>query len=159
MMDTLKSPFNESGFSLIEILISMLIFFVVSAGVSYALVQSDQQMGHVVHLLNGEQYGMIQSVSSANSTNPVFNRSFSGSEKSTSLPLVITLNPTQPTQACTPGLLNGIGSIIGNIIGSFLCIFGGCSSTPATPQITTYTVQVPVTAFTTSQSQMAWWNP
>lgn len=158
-METHNSPFNESGFSLIEILISMLIFFIVSAGVSYALIASNQQMANAVHLLNAEQYGMIQSVSNGNSNNPVFNASFSGTQKSTSLPLTITLNPVQPTQACTPGLLNGIGQAIGNFFSGILCIFGGCQTTPATPQVTAYTISVPVTAFTTSQSQLAWWNP
>lgn len=159
-MDTHNSPFNESGFSLIEILISMLIFFVVSAGVSYALVASNQQMSNAVHLLNAEQYGMIHSVSDTHSVNPVFNASFSGSHTRISLPLAITLNPVQPTQACTPGLLNGIGQAIGNFFSGFLCsILGGCPTTPATPQVTAYTVSVPVTAFTTSQSQLAWWNP
>lgn len=158
-MDTHNSPFNDSGFSLIEILISMLIFFVVSAGVSYALVASNQQMANAVHLLNAEQYGMASSVSKVSPQNPAFNASFSGTQSSTSLPITLTLNPAQPTQACTPGLLNGIGQALGNIFSGFLCIFGGCSTTPATPPTKSYTVSVPVTAFTTSQSQLAWWNP
>lgn len=158
-MDTLKSSFNESGFSLIEILISMLIFLIMSAGVSYALIESNQQMSNVVHLLNGEQYGMAKSVSNVSPSNPAFNTSFSGTETSTSLPITLTLNPVQPTQACTPGLLNGIGQTIGNFFSGLLCFFGGCQTTTATPSPTSYTVSVPVTAITTSSSQIAWWNP
>lgn len=157
-MDHPISPSNESGFSLVEVLISLTIFLIASAGVSYALVQSDRQMINAEHILNGEQYGMAQSVSNT-ATAPVLSERVSGQSQSLSMPVALTLSPAQPTQACTPGLVNGIGQLLGNLLSSISCIFGGCTTTPATVSPTSYTVSVPVTAYTISQSQVAWWNP
>lgn len=158
-MGTHKLHSNDAGFSLIEILISMLIFLIISVGVGYTLVQSNQQMVNVLRILNAEQYGMLKSASSGSTVNPTFYVGLTGSYESITTPVTLTLNPVQPTQACTPGLLNGMGQAIGGIINSIMCIFGGCTTTTATPAPTSYTVSVPITAITTSGSQIAWWNP
>jgi len=149
---------HEAGFSLVEILIAMLIFLIAATGVSYSLAQSDRQMITAEKILNGEQYGMVTSVAGGNK-NPTMSISLSGQQQQINAPIAITLSPAPPSQACTPGILNGIGQIIGNFLQSFLCIFGGCSSTPATVEPTSLTVSVPVTAITTSDSQIAWWEP
>ncbi|MBU2755290.1 type II secretion system protein [Acidithiobacillus sp. CV18-2] len=158
-MDHTPSASNESGFGLIEVLIAMLIFAIAATGVTYSLVQSNRQMIIAEHILNGEQYGMAKSLGDQASV-PTLDASITGQKQSISMPVTMTLSPVQPTQACSAGLINGIGQAIGNILNGLLCgIFGGCQSPPATPQPTSYTVSVPVTAFTTSQSQIAWWLP
>ncbi len=162
-MDHRSSPSNnnhlhEAGFSLVEILIAMLIFLIAATGVSYSLSQSDRQMITAEKILNGEQYGMVTSAFGDNKK-PTFSISMSGQQQQLNVPIAITLSPAQPSQACTPGLVNGIGQIIGNILKSISCLFGGCSSRPATAEPTSLTVSVPVTAITTSNSQIAWWEP
>lgn len=151
---------NESGFSLVEILVSLLIFLLVGASVSYLFVQSNAQMVGVEHILNGEQYGMEKSAATANTqSQPTFIVPLGAKEQAIGLPISITLSPAQATQACTPGLFNGIGQLFGSIFNGFACFFGGCQTTPATPSPTSYTISVPLTAITTSDSQIAWWNP
>lgn len=153
------TPSHESGFSLVEVLISMLIFLFAAAGVSYVLISSNQQNVVAEHILAGQQYGMSQSVSNQGASATSIQFSGGQSQQVTS-PISITLSPAQPTQACSPGLLNGIGQILGNLLSSISCFFGGC--TPASnsaPSPTSYTVSVPLVARTISASQIAWWNP
>ncbi|MBU2840239.1 type II secretion system protein [Acidithiobacillus thiooxidans] len=157
-MDHTPSASNESGFGLVEVLIAMLIFAIAATGVTYSLVQSDRQMIIAEQVLNGEQYGMTKSLGDQTSV-PTLDASIAGQKQSISMPVTMTLSPVQPTQACSAGLINGLGQAIGNILKGLTCIFGGCQNQPATQQPTSYTVSVPVTAFTTSQSQIAWWLP
>ena len=156
-MEPTAYPSSDSGFSLVEILIAMLIFLIAATGIGYSLVQSDRQVITAEHILNAEQYGMGQSVTGGTGRNITVN--LTGQEQSITMPVSITLSPAQPTQACSPGLLSGIGQLLGSILNSLSCIFGGCSTTPASTSPTSYTVSVPVTAYTVSAAQIAWWNP
>lgn len=155
-MDQTPLLSSDSGFSLVEILISMLIFLIAATGIGYSLVQSDQQVITAEHILNSEQYGMTNSVTGGGQN---IYTNLSGTMYTTTLPIALTLSPASPTQACSPGLLNGIGQFFGSIMSSISCFFGGCTTTPATQAPTSYAFPVPVTAFTTSDSQIAWWNP
>jgi len=153
-MEPTAYPSGDSGFSLVEILIAMLVFLIAATGIGYSLLQSDRQVITAEHILDAEQYGMERS--EAGGTGRNITVSLTGQEHNLTIPVALTLSPAQPTQACSPGLLNGIGQFLGNLLG---CLFGGCSTTPASASPTSYTVSVPVTAYTMSAAQIAWWNP
>ncbi|MGD9640832.1 MAG: prepilin-type N-terminal cleavage/methylation domain-containing protein [Synergistaceae bacterium] len=165
-MDRRPSPSSEAGFSLVEILISLVIFMIAALGVSYCLIRSNQQMITAEHILNSQQYGMASSVVGANApTNSFQLAGTQAAQTPVSLPVTLTLSAAQPTQACSPGLVNGFMQALGNVFEQITCLFGSffgsaCqNNAPPATTPTSLTVSVPATAFTTSASQIAWWNP
>jgi prepilin-type N-terminal cleavage/methylation domain-containing protein len=162
-MDQPVSAFSkgsEGGFSLIEVMISLLIFAIAATGVTYSLVESNRQMIIAEHIFNGQQQGMAESVTG--SPNPALNQTVQGTaSQKLNMPVAITLSPAQASQYCSPGLINGLGQILDDLLRPIICLLPGSCTAPthASPAITSYTVSVPVTAITTSQSQIAWWLP
>lgn len=150
-----RAPCPESGFGLVEVMVSMVILMIAAAAVGYVLVSSNQQIATVEYTLQNQQYGMQASLAGATgSTNSV---GFGFQSQPQTVNVTIATTPPSQPQACT--------SMMSMMMKMMLCFFGSCGS-PQNPSVSSVLVSVPTASFSSSfptlpsnQKPPAWWQP
>lgn len=148
---------QEKGFSMVEVLISLLIFVVSIIAIDSILVTSNQNMEEASSVLNLQKHGMN---TSAQSSITAANISVSGASEGIQSENV-TVNITTPQagsqQACSSGIIGLVSSIVTSVVQMLF----GSNATPATAaNPTSVTISVPMVSIQDPGNQnnnMAWW--
>ncbi len=148
----------ESGFSLVEVMVAMVIFIIAAAGVDFVLVSSNQQLTTVEYALQNQQYGMQATLVSATGSTASVGGSVVQPQPKTVNVTIATTPPNQP-QACT-------SSLTSILLNSVICILGGSCGSATAPTASSVLVQVPTASLSSSfpalpsnRQPPVWWLP
>jgi len=150
-----KMSSTESGFGLVEVMVSLLIFMVAAVGIGAILVSSNQQLITTEYALQNQQYGMQATLAGA--TGSTTSVGVGVQPQPQQVPVTITTAPPAPPQGCV--------SIMSMMMNMMLCFFGSCGGT-SSPSASSVVIQVPTASLSSSFSALpsnqqppAWWQP
>ena len=150
-----RTPARESGFGLVEVMVSLAILMIAAAGIGYVLVSTNQQLTTTEYALQNQQYGMQATLVGATGSTTSVGVGIQPQPQTVNV-TITTAPPVQP-QGCT--------SMMSMMLNMMLCFFGSCSGT-ASPSASSVVVQVPTASLSSSfaalpnnQQPPAWWQP
>lgn len=148
---------QEKGFSMVEVLISLLIFVVSIIAIDSILITSNQNMEEAASVLNLQKHGMN---TSAQSSITAANISVSGASEgiqSENVTVNITAPPAGSPQTCSSGVIGLVSSVVTGLV---QLLFGSNTTPASSANPTSVTISVPMVSIQDPGNQnnnMAWW--
>lgn len=155
-----RSPSQDSGFGLVEVMVSLAIFVIAAAGLGYVLVSTNQQMTNTEYVLQNQQYGMQATLAGATGSTDSVGFGVQSQPHTVNVPITTT-PPSQP-QAC-----QSLASIAISFVSNFAsCLLEGDCDSSTSELSTSSTISVPTASLSSSfatlpsnQQPPAWWQP